>query len=488
MATHSIRPDSIQNLCIQAVETDVVTQSTVGKVQSPRSGFTPVGSPATSRVRRGANPAIVLVVIGCGALLSFGLWWRDTSSILGWGALLTEAGRLTGLAAGYGVVVLVALMARVPPLERGVGADRLARWHAAGGRYTVCLVVAHALLITWGYAVTAHTSLVAQAGTLLLSYPDVMMASVAGLLLVGVGVVSARAARRRMRYETWYLLHLYTYLAIALAFSHQFADGAQFATDRPARVVWGGMYLAVAAAIVWYRMAVPLRQAGRHRLRVVSVQQESPNVTSVVVTGRHLDELRAQPGEFFRWRFLQRGMWWANNPYSLSTAPQPDRLRFTAKDVGDHSALLTSLRPGTRVVTEGPYGALTAARRRHRKCLLVAGGLGITPLRALFETLPAAPGELSLVYRARDDADVLFRGELTEIARARGAQLYIVTGSRADHGLDPLSVASLTANVPDLREREIYICGPAQMTATVVGNLRSAGVKRRQIHHETFAF
>ena len=91
------------------------------------------------------------------------------------------------------MAVLIALMARIPPLERGVGADRLARWHAMGGRYTVGLVVAHALLITWGYAVTAHTSVTHQTWTLLDSYPDVLLATAGGLLLVVTGVVSARA-------------------------------------------------------------------------------------------------------------------------------------------------------------------------------------------------------------------------------------------------------------------------------------------------------
>ncbi len=129
-------------------------------------------------------------------------------------------------------------MARLPPLERGVGTDRLARWHAMGGRYIVSLVMAHALLIIWGYALTAHTNVVRQTGTLLLGYPDIMMATVAAFLLLGVGVASARAARRRMRYETWYYLHFYTYLAIALAFSHQFATGADFVANcQPGRVV-----------------------------------------------------------------------------------------------------------------------------------------------------------------------------------------------------------------------------------------------------------
>src|SRR5579875_681292 len=196
------------------------------------------------------RPGAALTAIYLGGLAVLALWWHDTPPIHGWGEWLTNAGRITGLLAGYGVIVLVALMARVPAVERGVGADRLARWHAMGGRYVVCLVVAHAALITWGYAALAHTGVIGQAGTLLTSYPDVLMATIAGLLLVGVGIVSARAARRRMRYETWYFLHFYTYLAVALAFSHQFADGAQFMTDAAAGGAWATMYIAVAAAVV----------------------------------------------------------------------------------------------------------------------------------------------------------------------------------------------------------------------------------------------
>src|SRR3954451_16980309 len=240
----------------------------------------PVTATTNARVRTAppsadAHPGVILAVIAAGAFASLLLWWHDTPSVNGLGDWLTNAGRITGLLAGYGVVVLVALMARLPPLERGVGADRLARWHSRGGRYTVSLVVAHGLLITWGYAVTAHTDVVHQAGTLLTSYPDVLMATVAGLLLVGVGVTSARAARRRLRYETWYYLHFYTYLAVALAFSHQFATGAEFMNNRAARVVWGGMYAVVAAAILWYRFVTPVRLAMHHQLRVQSVQRES---------------------------------------------------------------------------------------------------------------------------------------------------------------------------------------------------------------------
>ena len=236
----------------------------------------------------------VLAVIGIGAAAVVALWWHSTPDVSGLGGWLTGAGEILGLLAGYGVVVLVALMARLPPLERGIGSDRLARWHAMGGRYIVSLVVAHGLLILWGYAVEAHASLTSETATLLTQYPDVLMATVAGFLLLGVGIISMRAARRRVRYETWYYLHLYTYLAIALAFSHQFAVGASFISDLAARFWWSAMYLAVAAAVLWYRVAVPLRAFARHEFTVVGVKPEGPGVTSVYIGGAHLDELAAR--------------------------------------------------------------------------------------------------------------------------------------------------------------------------------------------------
>ena len=430
------------------------------------------------------TPQIVLSVIGAGLLAILVLWWSDTPSVHGLGDYLTGAGRILGLMAGYGVVVLVALMARLPPLERGVGADRLARWHAMGGRYVVTVIVAHAALITWGYAVTAHEGLINEAGTLLLSYPDVLMATVGGLLFVGIGLVSARAARRRMSYDTWYYLHFYTYLAIGLAFSHQFADGASFVGDLKARVAWSALYLSVAALVLWYRVVSPVRSAARHQFHVVGVRHEAADVVSVYIGGRGLNELQAEPGQFFRWRFLSRSLWWSSHPYSLSALPRPDVMRITVKDRGDHSRALAGLRPGTRVVAEGPYGAFIP-QRTGRRVLLLAGGVGITPLRAMFAKLPAP---VTLIYRASRPEDVVFADELNAIARDRGGTVRYLLGSRDQLGLDPLSAEQLNHLVPGLHRHDVYLCGPPGMTDTAICALRDAGVPRRRIHHESFEF
>jgi ferredoxin-NADP reductase len=456
--------------------------SVIAAPRAPGGALPPVRAPVSVR------PEPVLAAIGAGALAVIALWWQDTFYVSGLADWLTNAGRITGLLAGYAVVVLLALMSRAPALERGVGTDRLARWHAIGGRYTVSLAVAHTLLIIWGYAVSAHTNVIHQTVTLVMTYPDVLMATVAVLLLVAIGIVSARAARRRLRYETWHFIHLYTYLAIALAFSHQFSTGADLRNDAKARVLWSGMYVFVAAVLAWYRFVTPVRAALRHRMRVVEVRPESADTVSVYMTGRHLDELRAEAGHFFRWRFLTRSLWWAANPYSLSAAPRRDLLRITVKVVGEHSAALRALAPGTPVVAEGPYGSFTGARRRGRKVLLLAGGVGITPLRALFETLPGVPGDITLVYRANTPTDLVLRDELDLIARQRGARVHYLIGPPQPRRKDHLSAERLTRLIPDLAEHDVYLCGPAGMMAAAETGLREAGVPRRHIHQESFAF
>ena len=431
----------------------------------------------------------MLFLIGLGVAAVVALWWMDTPPFMGnEGELLTGLGDILGLLSGYGFVVLVALMARLPPLERGIGSDRLARWHAMGGRYVITLVTGHVVFIVWGYAASANASILGETKTLLLTVPDILMATVAWVLLLGVAAFSARAARRRLSYETWYYAHLYTYLAIALAFSHQFAVGPSFVGNTAARVAWSALYITVGTAIVWYRVLTPLRMASRHRFTVTRVQPEGPGIVSVYITGRDLDRLGAEAGQFFRWRFLTKGLAWQSHPYSLSAMPRTDLIRITVKSRGDHSDSMARLQPGTRVIAEGPYGAFTPSVSG-RRILLVAGGVGITPIRAMFASLPKTmPDAISLVYRASSPRDVVFRRELDAIAADRRATVHYVIGSRERLGYDPLDPRELQALVPGLHRYEAYVCGPSGMTEAAIASLRDAGIPRRRIHHESFDF
>jgi ferredoxin-NADP reductase/DMSO/TMAO reductase YedYZ heme-binding membrane subunit len=435
---------------------------------------------AVRRPRRSpAGPVLASLWAGAAAVVA--LWWQDTGSVVGTAGLLTNGGRIAGLLCGYACAVLVGLMARVPLLERRIGSDRVARWHAMAGRYTVCLLVAHIVLVLAGYAAQGGASFWHETATVVLDYPEMLKATIGTLILFAVGITSARAVRRRVGHEFWYYVHLLTYAAVFLTFFHQVELGGDL-TDGPAQAAWYVLYLGVAALVGWFRILAPVRLNLRHRLRVASVHREAPGVFSVVLRGRELDRLGARAGQFFRWRFLTEGMRWTSTPYSLSAPPRPDLLRVTVKALGDHSTAVSLLRPGTRVWAEGPYGSLTAERRTGPKVLLIGAGVGITPLRALFETLP---GEVTLLYRARSAEDLALGGELEAIARWRGTRVrYLLNGP--DGRRPEFTAESLRAAVPDLAGHDVYLCGPHGFARDVYAALRAAGVPDRRIHHESF--
>jgi predicted ferric reductase len=405
------------------------------------------------------------------------------------GALLTALGRLAGL---YGALLLVAqlvLISRLPWIERRVGIDRLTAWHRWTGFWVLWLVVAHVVFIVVGYAGRDGAAVPAEIGTLVLDTQDVLKATVAFALLVGIAVTSARAGRRRMHYETWHFVHLYAYLAVVLGFFHQVSVGSDFVGSPIATAYWWTLYGAALAAVLVVRVGVPVARNLRHRLRVVSVVRESPQVVSVYVGGRHLDRLVVRSGQFFLWRFLTRDRWWEAHPYSLSALPDGRVLRITVKALGDGSARLRGLRPGTRVFAEGPYGAFTAERRTRSGVLLIGGGVGITPIRALMEEM-AGRGDVTVVYRVNTPDDAVLLPELRWLAEHRGAVLYLVAGSPdavGPHG-PLLGPGHLTALAPDIRSRDVFVCGPPGLTDAVTAVLRELGVPREQCHAERFAF
>ncbi|MFJ2116376.1 ferric reductase-like transmembrane domain-containing protein, partial [Streptomyces sp. NPDC087850] len=386
---------------------------------------------------------------------------------------------------GYLIAIVVLLMARVPALERRVGSDRVARWHAIGGRYAVSLIIAHVVLIVWGYSVQANIGLMEQTVAVVTDFPRMIEATIGTVLFLVIGGVSAGAVRRTLRYETWYYIHLLTYVAVYLTFWHQLVTGAEFVGDATARTAWYVLYGAAGALLLWYRVLAPIRLNLFHRMRVDSTVQEAPGVVSVLITGRRLHRLGAEPGQFLRWRFLTDGLRWSSNPYSLSAPPRPDLLRITVKANGEHSEALARLEPGTRIWAEGPYGAMTAARRSQDKVLMIAGGAGITPMRALFETLPGEPGDLTLLYRASKTEDLALWRELREIASARGARLlYAVNGP---DGVRPeITPERLKELLPDIDDHDVYVCGPTGLARQSYEALREAGVPTRRIHHESF--
>ncbi|HEX8346912.1 MAG TPA: ferric reductase-like transmembrane domain-containing protein [Actinoplanes sp.] len=428
---------------------------------------------------------ILLFFGGLGTSVAIWLFNTQPGSINSTATLLTASGRVTGLIAGYLLFIQLLMMSRVSWLEEWVGARDLLRWHRWLGTSLLAFVLAHIVFLVYGYAAAANTTATAQAWTMITTFDDMISATVATVLLVMISLLALRVVRRILPYELWHLLHLTGYLVLLLGYGHQIAVGADM-SGRFASVFWPALGALVAAALVWGRLVEPLHLNLRHRFEVADVVAESDEAFSIYLTGRDLERLPAQAGQFMRWRFINANGWWQTHPFSLSAAPNDKWLRLTVTAVGNHTSRLEELEPGTKVWAEGPFGTFTAERRTRRKALLIAGGSGIAPIRALLEDMPE---DTIVLYRARSATDLVFRDELDALARRQRSHVRYVVGGRDDPGPQRmLSPDGLIMLVPDVHRRDIYLCGSPGLVDAAVATMRDLEIPASQMHLDPFEF
>ncbi len=423
------------------------------------------------------------------------------------GGTMTSLGRLTGLVSSDFLLLQVLLMARIPWVEQVWGQGELAKKHRWLGFTSFWLMLVHIVLITIGYAQTSSTNLFAQAWDLVIHYSGMLLATAGTLALIMVVVTSIRRARRRMRYESWHLIHLYSYLGVGLALPHQLWTGQDFLSSTAATLYWWGLWGAAIGSVLICRLVLPIVSSFRHRLVVTGVSHNGPGVFSVTMGGRKLDRMGLRAGQYCQWRFLTGTGWSRAQPFSISSVPGSPGFRITVQRVGDGSARLAKVEPGTRVLFEGPYGTMTADRRTRRDVVLIGAGVGITPLRGLAETIASEAqnqggsngkshtGHPSVVVlqRAGNLAQAIFADEFTALARRPGVQVIPLIGPRAAGsewlpGPNPARGADILCRlVPDVATREAYLCGPKPWVKQVRKSLLEAGLPKSAIHSEDFS-
>lgn len=463
-------------------------------LQGPtRMAVRPAG-PATRAVQHGgrdlknaATWSVRVLFYGTAAVIA-GLWLKGggVTGVHDTTTLLISAGRITGLFAAYLLLLQVLLLARLPFLQWAVGFDTLMKRHRLNGKMSLLLILAHVATITAGYALQSKISILVQAEQFLTSWPDMVPALLGTLLLIAVAVSSLFIVRRKLRYETWYVVHLTAYLGIFLAWFHQIPTGNEFMSNPLAAAFWTALYVVTLQIVFLFRVLQPAIGFLWHRMRVAEVTPEGPGVVSLRIRGHHLDWLNARPGQWFSWRFLDRDRWREAHPFSLSAAPDGRSFRITIKDLGDFSNALTGVKPGTFVLAEGPFGSFTEDARTCDRVALIAGGVGITPIRALLEE---PRGDVVLIYRAEQAGDLLFRDELESLARERAITIrYVLGDHRAPANAHLLSREHLRGLLPDIARRDVYLCGPAGMIRSVTRTLHRLGVPKAQIHIDEFSF
>jgi predicted ferric reductase len=448
--------------------------------------------PAVRRLRRPRESRTrttdLLALVGFVVAVTLGIWWQHgglTTLLAGGVSTLSGMGQLSGLIAALAALGGIVLTSRPRALERRYGQDQLLALHRWFGIVTVLAVLVHAVTDTWAWGATTGGTILSGLVDLLAHEAWMVAATVGTVLMLVIGLSSWRRLRRRIPYETWYFVHLTGYLAVLLGFGHQLTLGADFATDTLAFWWWTALAVATLVLVTYARMGDLLRSLTR-RFHVTAVSREANSIGSLHVSGPGLRRLRVAGGQYFNIRALAPGLWWQAHPYSVSAAPTSAGLRFTIKELGEDSSSILGVRPGTRLILEGPYGVFTAEQAQGAPVVLVAGGVGISPIRALLED--CGPHQRPIVIvRVRHEADLAHRLELERMVQARAGSLHVLSGPRqwfSRH--DPFSPEVLRDWIPDIATRHVFVCGPASLESAVMTGMRKAGVATSHIHHERF--
>ncbi len=435
----------------------------------------------------------LITLLWAGLLIAVVLIWSTTSLPLlgnGLSSTLLSMGHLLGLLATFAALTQFMLMGRIAWIERAFGLDRLASFHRLNGYVAIISMLLHAVVIVASYSVASGRNYFAEYLNVVFTYEDVKQAVIAQVLFIAVIVSSIYIARRRLSFENWYYVHLSAYAAIVLASLHQFTIGTSFLSSATARYFWLGLYVFVAANLLIWRFGLPIFRFMKYDFKIAKIEPETPTVTSVYISAKSLSRLKILPGQFVLVRILTKDLWRQEHPFTVSYVAKNNQLRLSIRAVGDYTNEIAALQAGSRVVISGPFGRFTSDVMTTDKQLLIAGGIGITPIRALAEQSAGDDTDAVVLYSNRDITDVPLRAELDEIAQGSSVSvqyIYSDAAPSASYTIGRIDKQYIVDNVPDVHERDIYVCGPPAMMSAIVAILHELGVAHEQIHYEVFS-
>jgi len=427
-----------------------------------------------------ANIAIIFII------WSNGSSYYISNPFIG-GGIYIALGRIAGLLGEYFLLMQLVLIGRMRWLEHLFGFDKLNQIHRWTGYSILILLLSHPILLVIGNSIANGISYFAQFANYLANKEDVLIAFVGLAILVYVIFLSVIIVKRRLRYETWYFLHLLTYLAIGLALNHQFETGDL--REGIYLYYWYILNFVIFGMVLAYRFLRPLVLFMKHRFVIYNVVQESHNVWSIYITGKKIDDFKFKSGQYANINILSKGIWYSH-PFSFSDGYNGKYLRFTIKNSGDFTSLISGVRLGMHVIIDGPLGLFVNSIARRNKFLFIAGGIGITPLLSMSKSLVNRGVDISLLYAIRSNQDMVFKNEIDNLSNqyANFKIHYILSTPTTGFDTGYVDEEKIKKFVPDFDTREVFLCGPSAMMEAVNKSLKNIGFSDKNIHYEKFSF
>ncbi len=426
----------------------------------------------------------LLLITNLGVILYF--WFQASPELFANVGLFARAlGRLIGLMAAFFTLIQIVLIGRAPWIEKLFGLDKLTNIHRLNGYLVFFLIILHPVIIIASTAAVTKLDFFRQFGQFL-ETNSLILAAIATAIFIAIVFLSIYIVRSKMRYETWYYIHLLTYLAIAFAFFHQVELGTTISGSTVFQNYWYALYLFAFGNLIFSHWLTPYVNFARFHFLVTAIIPETNNVNSVIISAKNLSKWHARPGQFVTLRFLAKGFWWQSHPFSLSAIPNNNQLRITIKALGDFTSKIPNLKAGTKVIIGGPFGTFTSDKGA-KKYLFIAGSVGITPIRSLIEEV-APKHDIALIYSNRNSERPIFQNELDALSKQFNFPIHYISTVETD-GSTRLNSAKISNFVSDFQEREIYLCGPIPMSNSLIQILtQELKYPKRKIRFEKFAF
>ena len=420
--------------------------------------------------------------------------WAQTLDFSVHGSWLKLISRASGLYAANLILIQMIVISRNPFLNYLYGHDKLTAFHKKLGKPAYVLLVIHFVAVIMDYVVQQNKTFMEEFFALFKTEQLAWSVIAFGIITLVV-LTSLNMIRKVLPYEVWFYTHILVYVAIVLSFPHQVNFGTDLKGSWLALGYWWGLYIVAVSFIVIFRFGKPIITSLRHQLVVDRVEWETPKVASIYLRGRNLEKLQQNAGQFYMWKFLTLRTFLQTNPFSLSTAPNPNYMRITVSNLGGGSGNIQNVKPGTRVMVDGPYGVFTKNRRLFKHVTLIAAGVGITPVRSLIEEMDTDVGDVTVIYRGNNLDQMPFIDELKQFVVTKGINLHLSVGERGfpsswlskedsykDNSKDLLRLS------PNIVYSDVYVCGPVVWSNAVRKTLLSLGVAKEQIHLEEFAW
>ena len=353
------------------------------------------------------------------------------------------------------------------------GLDRMYQVHRVAGVFAAVTALVHFFGVPKELPADADPI----ANALVPSAPMGMLAMV--FLVIGLFI----ALNRKIQYSRWRPTHKAMALVYILVIGHfMTAPGIFFE-----RFSASGFLLILTAivgivSLVYSVFGMNKRTALRFTIEAVNSLERATEIV-LKPEGKMLD---FKPGQF-AFVEVQGKEWNEPHPFTISSSPNEDRLRFTVKVLGDWTRKVREeLQPGGEVLIRGPYGRFNASNAG-KKQIWLAGGIGLTPFLSKMRSMQKGDDrQIYLVYAAREERDAIFLEELKELSVEHGNVTLVPLFS--DEG-NFVRVDKMKEKLPEpLNTYEYFMCGPKPMVEGLASGLKKEGVKREKIHTEAFEF